>query len=386
VEVYALAFNGMLDGPPGPSSLPRIVHYDGVDWRDVALTGTSSPYDIWNFGADDIWVTGDSLRHFDGAAWTEISTSVGALPVWGASPNDVWFGSGTTMYHWNGTEIAPVPSPPIDTLISIWGTSASDVWAGGGNPGLMHWDGALWSLVPTNSTLYVLGLWGSGPSDVWGVGNGGNRLHWDGTTVTASSEDYTGFESVTGTRADDIWGVGECCWDKGVYHAWMSHYDGSRWTDQQLPGLGEVTGVWVSPSGTYYAVADGTTVLRALPAGQTGGGSPDGGGSTACGTESTDLTTELGALVGDLQRDGGPCATVLDCQLFVPTLDCGDGYRLTGCPTLVADVDAARARVDALQTPGCDPIVADPGCRAQIFLDCPAPLARCQNGRCTSGP
>jgi len=88
--------------------------------------------------------------------------------------------------------------------------------------------------------------------------------------------------------------------------------------------------------------------------------------------------------VDDLQHDGGPCATVLDCKLFVPAISCGDDFRVTGCPTVVANVDAARAQVAALEAPGCAAILSAPACHAQSFVDCAAPIAACQAGRCTS--
>jgi hypothetical protein len=374
----------VFEGTPVPSPLPRIVHYDGTGWRDVGVTGSAIPAEIWGRARDDIWTTGEVIRHFDGVSWRDVASPQGALPVWGASANDVWFGAGTQMLHWDGAAITAVSSPPVDTLLSAWGFSASDVWAGGGGGGLIHWDGKLWSSMPAGSTLYIYGLWGARPDDLWGVGNGGNRLHWNGRFVTPSEELWTWFYAVTGISAGDVWGVGDCCWQAGPNKAWVSHYDGVRWTDATVPGFQHLSGVWVSPSGFYYAVADGNTVLRTGPPGDIGGGSPRPGASAMCLTAHATLGTKMNAVVSDLQQDGGACSTILDCKLFVPTFACGDGYRLTGCPVLVSKLEPLHIPLDKVQAPECGSIAADSTCRADIYLDCPAPVAACQAGRCTS--
>jgi hypothetical protein len=389
VGSYDYAGTVLLDGP-AVIPLPRVVHFDGTSWRDADVSGWTEPWYVWGTARDDVWILGAPARHFDGTSWTAFPAADGTS-VWGTSQTDVWFGKDPGLLHFDGTAVVAVPTPAIDGVLSMWGFSPSDVWAGGGNPGLMHWDGASWSLVTTNTTLYVLGLWGARPDDVWGVGNGGNRLHWDGAKITGTSEDYTNFEAVIGTAADDVWAVGECCWQNGAeYVGWRSHYDGTSWTSEQVPGVSGITGIWVSPSGRYYAVA-GSAILRLAPPDGVDGGADAGDGgdsdaSAACASATAGVTAGLAALDADLDGDGGACVTDSDCQLFVPVVDCGPDYRVTGCPTTIASAagDAARARVADLAASVCGAVAAANACDAQAYLDCVIPWPVCQAGHCVT--
>lgn len=247
---------GFTPGPdPDPTS--RLTHFDGLSWTDVASPSEIMLTAVWGSSARDVWVLDAHGKafHYDGRSWRARPELSGAA-LGGSSATDVWFGDTREMLHWDGAKAARFPRPEGDFLISIFAFSARDVWAGGGSGALLHWDGAAWSSVASGSTLYNYGLWGAAPDDLWIVGNGGNRLHWDGRALHGEDKGFTGFEAIAGTASDDVWGVGECCWDRGQNLAWASHFDGTRWTDTEFASLqAQLVGITVTPAKTLYALS-----------------------------------------------------------------------------------------------------------------------------------
>jgi hypothetical protein len=68
------------------------------------------------------------------------------------------------------------------------------------------------------------------------VGNDGYQLHWKGTGINSTNtQGYTGFNTIYGLSASDIWALGSCCWQDGGSQPWGAHYNGARWTYQETP-------------------------------------------------------------------------------------------------------------------------------------------------------
>jgi hypothetical protein len=247
----------------GPSESQRIVHFTGSGWTDAATPSSLALFVVWGADANDLWAGGDgTILHGDGTAWSQVAQVNGTVAaIWGSSGSDVWFAGGLNIWHWDGTGISLVSAPkPPDDYLSLWGFSATDVWVGGASGTLMHWDGSDWTLVAT-SGLYIYSLWGARPDDLWGVGNGGYQLHWNGTTVeTKHLEGYTGFNTIHGLGPNDIWALGDCCWQDGGSEPWGAHYDGAQWTYQTLPAIGFATAVSTTPPGIYSALVANTLV------------------------------------------------------------------------------------------------------------------------------
>jgi hypothetical protein len=252
--------------PPGSE---RIVHFYGSGWTDVPTPSSAALFAVWGVAANDVWSGGGgftpgsgAILHYDGTAWTELAAVNDTVTaIWGSSASDVWFAGGLSIWHWDGSVVSLVSAPrPPDDYLSLWGFSASDVWASGASGTLVHWDGSAWNVLAT-SGLYIYGLWGARPDDLWGVGNGGYQLHWNGTTVeTTHLEGYTGFNTIHGLGANDIWAIGDCCWQDGGAQPWGAHYDGAQWTYETLPTIGAATALATMPPGTYSALVSNTLV------------------------------------------------------------------------------------------------------------------------------
>lgn len=68
---------------------------------------------------------------FNGTTWTKLSgDSYGVEAMWGSSTSDV-FGVGQTIRHFNGTAWTEMTSPTSQRLRTVWGSSPTNVFAVG---------------------------------------------------------------------------------------------------------------------------------------------------------------------------------------------------------------------------------------------------------------
>jgi hypothetical protein len=215
---------------------------DGSKWRAVAIpggagslqvVGGSSPGDVWVFGFTVHGVP--AAWHWNGKAWTSVSTGFRVSGVTVLSANDAWVvggdesGRGAAL-HWNGRTWRTVPMPL--TAYRISAVSRNDVWAVGeddaaGRPYAAHWNGVKWSAaklpkvtLPKGATGFagLVDVTAVSKNDVWAAGrsysivpgeSGHNRtllMHWNGTKwslLLGTHETYA--LTITSDGAGGIW-------------------------------------------------------------------------------------------------------------------------------------------------------------------------------------
>jgi hypothetical protein len=93
--------------------MQHVLRYDGTSWIQIPFTRSTHLQSVWGTGADDLYVGGDSLYHYDGTTWDSTGFRLG-------------YGG------------------PLDS-----GSSAHDVWVAEGTHWLRHYDGAKWEYVAT---------------------------------------------------------------------------------------------------------------------------------------------------------------------------------------------------------------------------------------------
>jgi len=251
------------------------------------LTGaaSTSTQDVWAVGfATDPTNTDHPLaEHWNGTKWTVAPTPDGTsgsqlAAVAAMSPTNAWavgfqnsdlsIAANTTLIeHWNGSSWSIVPSPNPDTegnvLTSVTATSATDVWAagyfttGGGEqilPLFEHWNGTAWSVVPVpavdSSVNFVRSINAVSPTNIWAVGyqvddSSGHSddliLHWDGTRWTDQPILPIGqvtLQSVHAVSANDVWAVGTGLGDTGGDSTNLAlHWNGTAWTSVPIPNV-----------------------------------------------------------------------------------------------------------------------------------------------------
>jgi hypothetical protein len=249
-----------------------ILHYDGTAWR-VAYSPETSLNALSAVTSNDIWAVGsdgNSPLHWDGLTWSSvpISGSGELMDVLALATDDVWAVGTTTSYrgrgfviHWDGSSWNSVQLPdiPDSKLLSVSGMSTDDIWAvgavgyGASTPLTMHWDGTRWSIVPNGQTSAGTLRAVSSPMDgsVWAVGlksagvEGAVTLTMrrEGTEwrVVPSPNPMLGYnvlEEVSLVSSTDGWAVGSYMDSAGIYSAsapLTAHWDGASWTSVPAP-------------------------------------------------------------------------------------------------------------------------------------------------------
>jgi hypothetical protein len=237
-----------------------ILHFDGSAFTPVTTPAIGFVTDFWGFAPDDLYaVSGTDLLHWDGAAWSLIDFAGAIDPtdltaIWGTSGGDLWLGDSLNgqVFHWNGTAWSTGITQTV-AVQDLWGVAGGPVFAGGAF-GLSQWTGSAWIDISDNVVTDATGLWGFGASDVWAASDFGTLARWDGAawndTLPAGDPNFNdGNKSLWGVAPDDVWAAG----DGGA----ISHWDGAGWTQVQVgtfpffPFLNKVHGssaddVWVA--------------------------------------------------------------------------------------------------------------------------------------------
>jgi hypothetical protein len=252
-------------------TLGTVRHWNGTTISEVDSPTHDYFTGVWASGPSDAWAVSNSrVMRWDGHTWSQVLE--GAVSgIWGSAADDVWVG-GSALHHWDGRKWNTVARPGTGPINGFSGRGRDDFWATLSQKAVMHWNGQAWRLVPTpesaldswespTGTLWistysgkilrlqgdsfvesfssrsaeVLHLWGTSDNDVWTVGDA-VFLHFDGTAWTQFESTVPGgIESIAGSSSSDVWAVGA--------QMAMVHWDGTRWSRPESEGISQ----WYSP-------------------------------------------------------------------------------------------------------------------------------------------
>jgi hypothetical protein len=248
-----------------------VAHWNGSAWS-IAATPTPSTYlyAIHGTADNDVWAVGYGgvVIHWDGATWT--STKIDGVTyvqsVWASNPRDVWVtaseqGAESKVLHYDGAAWTVAMVSMGDRVGSVWGAAANDVWVAADSGNVLHWDGAVWTT--TEASVRFLGqISGSSSHDVWLPGyaqDGGKIVHWDGTSWTSSpgSEKLGHMVSLAAVAPNDVWAVG--------YDGAVGHWDGTGWTPIAVGFSSDLEAVFAFADGTVWVGGIASTILRRSP-------------------------------------------------------------------------------------------------------------------------
>jgi len=286
---------------PGPIGL----HFDGTTWKSIpmALPTRANMNDVSVLKPNDVWAVGyifsgarmtSVIQHFNGTKWSVVTSPhfLGGeelFAVKAIASNDVFaVGEINTnnhtaplVEHFDGTTWSVIPGPSVPagqtlSLHSIGATSHRDVWvAGFGGPVffslISHFDGQKFTNVAFPLAGANLGqIAAIAPNDAWvvgtkaagAIGTATLTAHWNGLRWTvvpspnASSSDTLG--AVSAIASNDVWaaGCGNLCGaDTGAGSLLVEHWNGSQWTINPTPsiGNGEIpASILALPSGDVF--------------------------------------------------------------------------------------------------------------------------------------
>ncbi len=290
-SIYATAPNNVYvvghNDQPGPGTMFR---YDGKSWKTTKfhqaeggqIVGALSLSSIYGFGQNNIWAVGHTSSYnpnpppnflfsskiiqFDGVKWKEHSVSDGGMlqTVWGSSPNDLWAGGGSTLFHYDGLKWTKQQMDPRDGFYHIHGLSSNEIYLLGIrtldplNPWqqyhvLLRYNGFSWSVIDSVSVMsytYPFGVarLGSMSGTMYSLADGVYSLRggvWKQELTTNSP-----LQCLYAYSSTNAFVVGQ--------NSLIYHYDGQTW--QQLMNIVDdgwwFTGVWNSEKEAFIVGHD----------------------------------------------------------------------------------------------------------------------------------
>jgi hypothetical protein len=210
VDAWAVGFEANTGGGSGPA---LILHWNGMAWTRVRLPVTlvrdlGATDDVAASSRTNVWMVGyfparqPRIVHWNGRRWGDIAgpligTRYDLVGVATTSARNVWAvgntASSAVLLHWNGLKwtCALRPKMRSPNLFAVSALSADDAWAVGGNFGramALHWNGHTWRQVMTprlGSENFLQGVAVIPRSgSAWAVGSGPDGtliFHWNGT-------------------------------------------------------------------------------------------------------------------------------------------------------------------------------------------------------------
>jgi hypothetical protein len=185
------------------------------------------------------WAVGaHTIGHWNGVAWTNMTSSHNLNDVSMVSSTDGWAvggaGSSGATLHWNGLTWTAAPNPARFELRSVSMLSPTDGWAVGRvdwtnecDGGILRWDGVSWALV--SSACGINAVDAVSTNDVWIVGDQGQIAHWDGSQLhwgpSPTTREIYDIDMISAT---DGWAV-----DVDGFLRW----NGQTWTRVVAPGV-----------------------------------------------------------------------------------------------------------------------------------------------------
>lgn len=221
-----------------------IRHFDGQTWSYEEL-GDEEFRAVSGSARDDVWVAtyAGALRHFDGNSWSEPFTPTGVnsgTSLFARARDDVWFGAGCQLLHYDGDQWTPVTSNTCTEPTFVSGARTGDLWGFGRTAGsLVRYVNGVFEQVtsPTDRSLYDMHF--SSPTEGWAVGDE-VAIHFNGSTwrVEAMSDSrLISLRRVWSIAPNDAWAISQT----GNVH----HWDGKRWTELQS-GMSGMTSLWAA--------------------------------------------------------------------------------------------------------------------------------------------
>jgi len=227
IGIWALAQDDAIAvGLAGSEPFMLHVTATGCTKQVITTMQTPSVSRVWATSANDVYVVGNGIHHFNGTTWTASNIGLQLNRIWGSGPGDVYAGGVTALLHGSGSTFSAltIPGVLLGEVTALGGTSASDVYVGvreqnGTTNSLSRFNGATWTIILANAS-----------GEIRAFGSGGGRIF-----IAPAPYIHT--------------------------------YDGSEWTElganPQFAGWAE--GLWVSPSGKLFAATIPAGVIATYP-------------------------------------------------------------------------------------------------------------------------
>lgn len=215
-------------------------------------------FDIWGSSPKDVWTVGHNERaggrmwHYSGVSWASVKLTVSeGGPFSGIGVISGIQGFGPNNIFVAGERVYLNPSPPPFALDSSL---------------VLRYNGSTWEEIAFERQRVFQSVWGRNPNDIWFGGINGTLYHYDGITMKKDSvpvfipkdaDPFYNFISITGSQNMETYTLLHAPnTPEGETRYWVLKHQGSKWAviDSNFYFGREL---WVSPSGSLYAVGFG---------------------------------------------------------------------------------------------------------------------------------
>ncbi|HVJ19954.1 MAG TPA: tetratricopeptide repeat protein [Polyangiaceae bacterium] len=204
----------------GPNAIWAVGEGLALFWDGKKLTQHPMPIpaaDVFVTAIDDAWAVGTfgSVARWDGRQWTQLPrpTDLKLESVFCANKNDCWTagytgevepGDSSTFLHWDGTrwEEQRVSVPGVRALS---GTASNDVWAVGTWGRIFHYDGRNWAPSPSPAQRTLYEVHAAARDDVWALGDDGLIIRFDGKQWSAAQPTWPRLTALSTTPSRELW-------------------------------------------------------------------------------------------------------------------------------------------------------------------------------------
>lgn len=223
----------------------------------------SEVHGMHGWGNERIWAAGDDgqVLVFDGTWWAlqQVPTTSTLRDIWAANNDYVWTaGDNGAVFRWDGFEWNKISMPRSLSGANWWALHGvgADVWLVG-DKGVFRHNGKVVEPIITQEgkrAVTYRDVWAETPDTVYLVGDGGAIRRWTPAGIEKLDRAGGDFFAIDGSRADDIWVVGE--------RGRISHWNGNFWFDFLPVTRRHLRAVHATDSNKVWAAGDAGAVLK----------------------------------------------------------------------------------------------------------------------------
>ena len=237
-DVYACGFNGY------------VLHFDGLAWDPLPI-GTGLNLHAASLVGSNLIVAGEQseVLAWNGSTWRALheSSPLYPGPVFAESSSRMLVNDGSSVFLFDHGTWSEKPLPV--QAGAFGGSSISDVYTGT-ESGIFHFDGTSWAL-SDSLVEYQSDFWRSPSGVIYSIGRG-SVYRYDGTWQQIYDGEFD-FRAIGGDGGDGIVVAGRTQVGSDQF---VAHFDGTTWRELPAPAS-NTFGIWSGPDMDLYLAGNG---------------------------------------------------------------------------------------------------------------------------------
>jgi hypothetical protein len=244
--------------PSAGATAGGILHFDGTSWKDQAVPAgckDQQGWIPWQAAANDLWVAGACIMHWDGKSWSGTETYGLDTAIGGIGRSDIWRGGDGYALHWDGAHWSSMPALPAAPI--AFGGSGTTTLAVSSGGQITQWTGSAWGYVDPGSHQSNAAVVLDATHIVFAQ-DGGSIAFWTNRTWTTQTAPVSAsWKHIVATSPSDVWVTGS----DDVGAVLVYHWDGTTWSPAGSPSdRGYPTVLWQDPGGALWLASDSSLI------------------------------------------------------------------------------------------------------------------------------